>query len=144
MSTSEPWLTFARTFEQSLAKVNDAGGEGYVAERGGALSGFLILQVRGPFVGYIQTVAVASEARGNGIGTALITFAEERCFREFANVFMCVSSFNPRARELYERLGYVTVGKIPDFIIRGHSEILLRKTLAPINDFRPRRPEESE
>ena len=144
MSRSEPWLTLGRTFEQALAKVNDPAAEVYVAVRDGAPVGFLILQVRGPFVGYIQTVAVAPDVRGKGVGTALITFAEERCFREFANVFMCVSSFNPRARELYERLGYATIGEIPDFVTRGHSEILLRKTVAPINEFRPRRPDESE
>jgi hypothetical protein len=38
---------------------------------------------------------------------------------------------------LYERLGYRFVGEIPDYIVRGHSEILLRKTLGPLREFEP-------
>jgi ribosomal protein S18 acetylase RimI-like enzyme len=51
----------------------------------------------GAFVGYIQTVCVAPAERSHGLGTELIRFAEERIFRRFPNVFMCVSSFNTRA-----------------------------------------------
>ena len=47
-------------------------------------------------------------------------------------MFICVSSFNPGARRLYERLGYQVVGELPDYMVRGHSEILLRKTTGPL------------
>jgi ribosomal protein S18 acetylase RimI-like enzyme len=43
-----------------------------------------------------------------------------------------VSSFNPRARELYERLGYEFIGELKDYLVRGHSELLMRKTIGPI------------
>jgi hypothetical protein len=46
-----------------------------------------------------------------------------------------VSSFNPDARRLYERLGYSVVGELKDLIVPGHSEILLRKTLGPLTEF---------
>ena len=55
----------------------------------------------GAFVGYIQTVCVAPEWRGRGLGAILISFAEERIFRETPIVFMCVSSFNTDAQRLY-------------------------------------------
>lgn len=137
MASSEPWITLGRKYGQALAKVRDPAAEVYVAADADRLLGFLILQVRGAFVGYIQTVAVAAGLRGRGIGTELIAFAEERCFKEFPNVFMCVSSFNDRARELYERLGYEQVGELPDFMIEGHSELLLRKTRGPIMGWKP-------
>jgi len=128
MASSEPWLTLGRTFDACLTLLLDPTREVYVAHDG-TLRGFIILNMRmGPFTGYIQTVCVAPDARGTGIGSQLVAFAEERIFRESANVFLCVSSFNPRARSLYERLGYHTIGEIPDFIIRGASEILMRKT----------------
>jgi ribosomal protein S18 acetylase RimI-like enzyme len=66
------------------------------------------------------------------VGTDLIRFAEERIFPTYPNVFLCVSSFNPRARALYERLGYELIGELHDFLIAGHSEFLLRKTTGPI------------
>ena len=50
------------------------------------------------------------------------------------NVFICASSFNPAAQRLYERLGYTVVGELTDYIARGHSEILLRKTTGPLNE----------
>jgi ribosomal protein S18 acetylase RimI-like enzyme len=136
MSTSDPWLTLGRTFEESLAVVSDPAREVYVASRDGAFAGFLVLNMRGAFVGYIQTVCIVPELRGSGAGTELVRFAEERIFRESPNVFMCVSDFNPRARALYERLGYRVVGELTDFIVSGRSEILLRKTIAPLREWR--------
>jgi [ribosomal protein S18]-alanine N-acetyltransferase len=46
-----------------------------------------------------------------------------------------VSSFNQGARRLYERLGYNVVGELTDYIVEGHSEILLRKTVGPMATF---------
>ncbi|HEX4802900.1 MAG TPA: GNAT family N-acetyltransferase, partial [Myxococcaceae bacterium] len=71
-------------------------------------------------------------SRGQGIGSRLIEFAEARILAETANVFMCVSSFNNEAKRLYLRLGYEIVGELRDYIIAGHSEILLRKTTGPL------------
>ena len=50
-------------------------------------------------------------------------------------MFLCVSSFNTRARALYERLGYQVVGELRDYVVRGHSEWLLRKSVAPLADW---------
>jgi ribosomal protein S18 acetylase RimI-like enzyme len=76
--------------------------------------------------------------RGRGLGTALIAFAERRILRDQPNVFICVSSFNARARRLYERLGYEVVGELKDFVVRGHSEFLLRKSTGPLAEHVPR------
>ena len=76
----------------------------------------------------------AREVYGRGLGSALITFAERRIFHDQPNVFICASSFNPGARRLYERLGYVAVGELTDFVVRGHSELLLRKTTGPLTE----------
>lgn len=114
-----------------------ADREVYVAEDGDGVAGVLILCLTGAFIGYIQTLCVAPDRRGRGIGTALIGFAEDRAFRVSPNVFLCVSSFNPDARRLYERLGYRYVGELSDYVIRGHSELLFRKTLGPWDEYRP-------
>jgi ribosomal protein S18 acetylase RimI-like enzyme len=132
MANSEPWLTLRRGHVESLTLLRDPEREVWVAWREGERVGFVILVLKGAFVGYLQTVCVAPELRGGGLGRALVAFAEQRIFREFPNVFLCVSSFNPRARALYERLGYETVGSLRDFVVAGHDEILMRKTRGPL------------
>jgi ribosomal protein S18 acetylase RimI-like enzyme len=136
MAGSEPWITLGRDYERSLARIEDPSREVYVAEVESGIAGFLILCMVGAFVGYIQTVLVAPDRQGKGIGSQLVTFAEERIFRESPNAFLCVSSFNSGARRLYERLGYQYVGELTDYVVRGHSELLLRKTRGPWNEYK--------
>jgi [ribosomal protein S18]-alanine N-acetyltransferase len=140
MTESEPWRTLGRDYATSLRVVSDPVKERYVVYVGAetdAIAGFLILNMTGAFVGYIQTVCVAPEWRGRGLGAILIRFAEERIFRETPNVFMTVSSFNSDAQRLYERLGYQRIGELADYIVTGYSEILLRKTIGPLTSFSP-------
>ena len=132
MAGTEPWITLGLGYEACLRVVRDEAKERYVALRGDQVVGVLVLNLRGSFVGYIQTVCAAPEARGTGVGTALVAFAEERIFREHRNVFICVSDFNPGARRLYERLGFRLVGELTDYVVAGHSELLLRKTRGPL------------
>ena len=137
MSSSDPWITLGRGYESSLEVLSDPSREIYVARVGNELAGFLILLMQGAFVGYIQTVCVAPEHRSRGLGRQLVDFAEERIFRESPNVFLCVSSFNTEAKRLYLRLGYELIGELKDYLVRGHSELLMRKTCGPLSDFRP-------
>lgn len=137
MASSEPWVTLGRSYEASLAIIRDRTREVYLLWDGGVIAGFVILCVTGAFVGYIQTICIHPQRRGQGWGSRLVAFAEQRILRQFPNVFLCVSSFNRDAQRLYERLGYSVVGELTDYIVQGHSEILLRKTVGPIADFRP-------
>ena len=132
MCATEPWITIGRTFDESLTQVQNREREVYVTMDGDQLLGFIIISMRGAFIGYIQTVCVDAAARGHGLGTRLVEFAERRIFRDVPNVFLCVSSFNPRARALYERLGYEFVGELKNYIIDGASEFLMRKTIGPL------------
>jgi ribosomal-protein-alanine N-acetyltransferase len=136
MATSEPWITLGRDREASLELLQRGDREVHVALAGGAVAGFIVLVLHGAFVGYIQTVCVAAERRGGGLGTSLVRHAEERIFRESPNVFLWVSSFNPDAQRLYERLGYTLVGELTDYLVAGHAELLFRKTIGPIGAFR--------
>ena len=136
MATADPWITLGRDYDSSLRVIKDPSREVYVAEDDAGLAGFIILCMTGAFIGYIQTVLVAPDRQGKGIGSQLVAFAEDRIFAESPNTFLCVSSFNPRARQLYERLGYQYVGELTDYIVRGHSELLFRKTRGPWSDFR--------
>jgi ribosomal protein S18 acetylase RimI-like enzyme len=143
MAASEPWITLRRDFDESLDILRDASREVYVAlsDDVNEVVGFVIVNMRGAFIGYLQSVAVREDWRGRGLGSRLVAFAERRIFREAPNVFICASSFNERAKGLYERLGYQVVGELRDYVVRGHSEWLLRKSVAPIADWTtPRGP----
>ena len=135
MASSEPWLTLGRTVEESNRAMQDPSREVYLAVQGTEAVGFIILTLTGPFPGYVQAVCVSPEHRGSGVGTQLLAFAEARIFRQSPNVFLCVSSFNVDAQRLYERLGYVLIGELRDYVVSGHSELLLRKTRGPLSEF---------
>ena len=132
MAQSEPWLTLATGYERSLALLANASRERYLAHVSGKPAGFLVISMQGAFVGYVQLLGVAAQFRGQGVGKLLIEYAEKRIFRETPNVFICVSDFNASARRFYQKMGYQSVGELSDFIIAGHSEILLRKTTGPL------------
>ncbi len=135
MADSEPWLTLGRSFDENLKLVSDPAKEAYVAISENQVLGIVLLHLRGPLNGYLQAIAVIPQARREGIGLKLMRFAEDRILKESPNVFLCVSSFNIRAQRLYERLGYERVGELKDYIVKGHSEILMRKTLGPLSSF---------
>jgi ribosomal protein S18 acetylase RimI-like enzyme len=138
MASSEPWKTLRRTYDNSLKMLTHPSREVYVARVEDEVVGFIVLIMRGALVGYIQTVGVVPEWRNKGIGSKLLKFAEDLIFSQAPNVFLCVSSFNKKAQELYRRLGYETIGELKDYIVPGHSEILLRKSIAPITEFKRR------
>ncbi len=134
MANTDPWVTLGRDYAACLKSVLNPDREVYVAVGEGdssEIAGLLILNMHGAFVGYLQSICVAPNWQNRGVGTQLIAFAEQRIFRDVPNVFLCVSSFNPNARRLYERLGYELIGEIKDFMTAGFSEFLLRKTLGP-------------
>jgi ribosomal protein S18 acetylase RimI-like enzyme len=136
MVASEPWITLRRDFDNALSLVTDRTKEVYVARMGNVLAGHVVVNMQGPFAGYIQALVVGPEWRSRGIGAKLLQFAEERIFQESPNVFLCVSGFNARAQAFYARLGYERIGELKDYVIAGESEFLMRKSIGPKDEFR--------
>jgi [ribosomal protein S18]-alanine N-acetyltransferase len=100
-----------------------------VARVDGEHRGFLLLHPTGVAGSpYIAAIATAAAARGQGVGSHLLD-AAERWFPHARHIFLCVSSFNSRARQLYERRCYTQAGEFPDYVIPGASEILMHKRL---------------
>ncbi len=135
MAGSEPWLTLKRTYEAAVEIFEKNQALTFVARSAGVVVGFVILQMEGALPGYIKSLAVDPDLRGQGIGRALIAYAEDYIFARTPNVFLCVSSFNPRAHAWYTSMGYALVGRLTNLIVEGHDEILLRKTIGPLHAF---------
>ncbi len=129
MASTEPWITLRRDFEACRAYALDPAYLTLVARRKGAPVGFVRIHPRGVAGSpYVASIAVAAEARSGGVGKALLD-AAERLYPKARYIFLCVSSFNPRARALYERHGYALVGELKDYVIDGASEHLMAKRL---------------
>lgn len=125
----EPWLTLGSTPEvmgSYFRKLLDKG-DGFVALLGEEVVGFVTIKNDFLHGGYIRRIAVKEEYRGERIGRRIMEFIEERVFDHYSNIFVCVSSSNPRARKFYKDLGYHQVGELPNLILDGEIEYLLRK-----------------
>ncbi len=130
MAGSDPWLTLKRGLEQCREVCRQSDKLLFVAHRDEQPCGFVLLQRRGVAGSpYIASVAVSPDQRGAGIGRRLLQFSEDLFLNESKHIFLCVSSFNVRARALYEKCGYSAVGELKDYIIEGASEILMHKRL---------------
>jgi ribosomal protein S18 acetylase RimI-like enzyme len=140
MSESEPWITLKRDYRTALRIITDPTREVYLAWQVNEIAGFTILLMQGALVGYIQSVCVAPAWRNQGIGSKLIRYAEKRILRDAPNIFIMVSDFNPAALRLYQRLGFEIIGEITDYIIPNHSEILMRKSINPLTEFKAGNP----
>ncbi len=136
MASSEPWITLGRDHAKSLAIVRATPQDAFVVlDDAGAVAGFVLILMNGAFTGYIRSIGVRADLRSRGVGEALMTFAESHIFRRSPNVFLCVSDFNARARAFYERLGYIVVGELPDYVAAGHSEWIMRKSRGPLDGY---------
>jgi ribosomal protein S18 acetylase RimI-like enzyme len=137
MASTDPWKRLGRDAEVNLKTVTHSTA--FVAVAGDEIVGLVLVALNIPLIrGYIVGLAVKEAFRGKGIGTRLLAFAEAQTFRQFPNVFLCVSTFNIDAQRFYERQGYHRIGVIENFAIEGEGEILLRKTLGPYSTFTPK------
>lgn len=132
MSLSDPWITLGLPYEYCFKAFEGDFREVWLAEYDQDLAGFVIMQTQGTFKGYIQTIFMNTSWRGRGLGKKLIEFSEERIREYSPNIFICVSSFNAGAIRLYEELGYKRVGELENFLKKGYSELLYRKTIGPV------------
>jgi len=130
LSSCEPWITLRVDLEQCRQACRDPEYLMYVAHLEGAPCGVVLLQRRGVAGSpYVKSIAVAEGFRKRGVGATLMDFAENLYRGEAKHIFLCVSSFNVRARAFYERRGYKAAAEFEDYVIEGASEILMHKRL---------------
>ena len=92
--------------------------------------GFIYYMTNGVFGSYpyLHIIAVKEEYRSCGIGKQLIKYFEDYASDSSSTkYFLTVDDFNPRAKKLYENLGYKCVGELPDFYKKGINCYLMMK-----------------
>ncbi len=93
--------------------------------------GFIWVILNGAFhsFSYLHIIAVKEEFRSLGIGKKLLSYFEEITSKSSSKLFLVVADFNPRAKQLYESIGYKEVGFIPNLYKRGITECLMMKEI---------------
>ncbi len=133
LAESDPWKTLGYSSVDwtrifcPLPQERDS----YVAELDGRVVGIAIVKQRFLLGDYLELLGVAGWARHKGVGSLLLKHVEKLIFGRTKNLFACVSDFNESARAFYKSHGYLEIGPMPNFLIPGSAEILLRKTAGP-------------
>lgn len=129
----KPPHRFNRSYMRQL--VSSARAAAWVAEEGDRLTGFAIVewtQEIGGVVAYIQTIEVAPEWRGCGVGRELLRRVEQSAHAASAGaIWLHVDAENRPAIALYQRDGYLCEGKVDDYYGRGRAGLIFLKDLKP-------------
>ncbi len=133
MAGTDPWITLGIGSEQIRATLQDPFYDTWLALGSEEIAGVAVIQMKGACTGYLKSIAVKQAWRHKHVGGRLMDLVEEKIFKVHNNVFLCVSSFNTRARRFYQQRGYEEVGVLKDYLVKGYDEILMRKTAGPIN-----------
>ena len=107
-------------------------GEIFVAiDKEGTCLGFVWFILNGAFHSfpYLHIIAVKEEFRNIGIGKKLLKHLEEITSKTASKLFLVVAEFNPKAKQLYQSIGYTEVGIIPNLYKRGVTECLMMKDI---------------
>jgi ribosomal-protein-alanine N-acetyltransferase len=130
---SDPWSP--RAFRDALshhriyfACVRDEPANGSGAAR---VLGYVVAWFAGG-EGEIANLAVDPEARGQGIGSALLDAALEQARQQNSGqVFLEVRSSNLRARQLYESRGFAEVGRRRRYYRRPIEDAVILRRITP-------------
>ena len=96
----------------------------------GEMVGFIFITVTENGTGHITTIGVAPEHRRRRLAQRLLGHAEEALRRRNVNtVFLEVRVDNAAAQNLYRRLGYAVVQRLPKYYSNGEDGLLMVKSL---------------
>ncbi|MBV1946459.1 MULTISPECIES: ribosomal protein S18-alanine N-acetyltransferase [Streptomyces] len=117
--------------ELSHARGDGATRRYLVAENGGRLVGYAGLASSGD-LGDVQTIAVARDQQGTGLGARLLTeLLRAATAFECAEVMLECRVDNIRAQKLYERFGFVPIGFRRGYYQPGNVDALVMRLTDP-------------
>jgi GNAT superfamily N-acetyltransferase len=127
----EPWATLAYPPEHMIAflKNDDPALTRKAVFVNGAPAGVVAIRerwLRGP---YLQLLALLTPYQGQGLGAALLNWYAQQAGPHERWLWLCCSAFNTRAFAFYQRHGYEQIAVLPDQIVDGMDELLLRKRI---------------
>lgn len=95
------------------------------------LAGVIVIQdpfLHGP---YLKLIAVLPKFQGRSFGLRLLQWMESEARQaEARQLWLCVSTFNTRARAFYQRFGFEPVAVLDRLASDASDELLMRKRLS--------------
>ena len=120
-----PAQSMVRAFQRELPSVRR-----FEVLAGDELAGIVTIQnpfLHGP---YLQLLAILPGFQGRNLGFHILQWMEAEARREEARqLWLCVSTFNSRARAFYERFGFEAVTVLEKLASDSSDEIFMRKRL---------------
>lgn len=92
-----------------------------------------IVTIQDPFLHgpYLQLLAILPGYQGRNLGLAILQWMErEARVEEARQLWLCVSTFNKRARGFYERFGFEPVAVLDQLATEASDELFMRKRLS--------------
>ncbi len=127
----EPLFRFGRGYMRRLVSRSDVAA--WIAEEDGRMAGFAVVewaQRKSGVTAYIQTIEVAPEARGRGVGRQLLERIEDSARAAGAGlIWLHVEAANEGAIRLYERQGYDCAGRQENYYPLGRAALIYSKRL---------------
>ena len=104
-----------------------AAGQVFVAVHEGAIAGVLVIGEDAD--GFcIETLATHPQQQGNGIGKALIAYAEAVARKNNASsIYLSTNSIMHQSQHIYRHLGFVEFDRR---VVNGYNRIFMRKLFA--------------
>jgi GNAT superfamily N-acetyltransferase len=124
----DPWLTLQTRPERLRALLlrEDPHCYRHIMRLEGALAGVVVIRSPWLYGPYLNLLAVLPPYQHSGIGSAILAWIAGAAE---GNLWVCASEFNARAIAFYERHGFHRVALLPDLVVPGFAEVLLRKRL---------------
>lgn len=103
---------YARLHSERVASISASlsAGECFIAEFGGDVRGFIVLNYTFFGFGFIPLIVVAERHRRRGVGLRLLSEAQRRCTGQ--KLFASANASNEAARALFKRAGFIRSGLI--------------------------------
>lgn len=123
-----PGVSYSR---EELAKfIRHRNSQSWVAEAGEEIVGFVVAERQPRNLGHIITLDVVERQRRSGVGTALMSVAEDWAKRQDLRwVYLETAEDNRPAQRFYAARGYVQVDEIENYYSNARSAWVMAKRL---------------
>jgi GNAT superfamily N-acetyltransferase len=90
-----------------------------------------VIVVRSPWLHgpYLQLLALLPPFQSRGLGAHLLRWFEQQAKPHNRWLWLCHSGFNTRAGAFYARHGFEVAAALPDLLVDGEDEVLMRKRI---------------